>query len=78
MICSLTNKCNVVVLVDLVDGTEKYLQPGDSFLYEDTVTYPTPATWELVELGLIEDRDDEFAHFQPFESSLHSWLQEGF
>jgi hypothetical protein len=67
------------LLADLVDGTEKLLQPGDSFLYEDTVTYPTPETWELVELNLLEDRDDEFAHFQPFSKSpLHSWLQEGF
>lgn len=80
MVCSLTNKSTIALLADLVDGTEKLLQPGDSFLYEDSVTYPTPETWELVELELLEDRDDEFAHFYVSfsKSSLHSWLQEGF
>jgi hypothetical protein len=89
MICSLTNKCSVILLVDLTDGTEKLLHPGDSFLYEDCVAYPTEETWILVEHGLLEDRDDEFAHANFYSdllerrriggtSPLHNWLQEGF
>jgi hypothetical protein len=83
MICSLQNKSTVTLLADLTDGTEKMLEPGQLFLYEDTTAYPTDGTWQLVELGLLEDKDHEdgFRLYKLWYDVIpptHNWALEGF
>ena len=83
MVCSLQNKSSISLLVDLTDGTQKMLEPGQMFLYEDTVAYPTGTTWVLVEQELIEDVDHEDAFhiyklWHDVMPPIHNWALEGF
>lgn len=83
MTCSLQNKSSISLLVDLTDGTQQMLEPGQMLLYEDTVAYPTDTTWVLVERGLIEDVDHEDGFcicklWYDVIPPIHNWALEGF
>lgn len=83
MICSLQNNSSITLLADLTDGAEiiieRMLEPGQLLLYEDTIAYPTGGTWELVELGLLEDKDHENEFHMLYQiPKPHNWVLEGF
>ena len=59
MVCYLKNKSAITLFADLTDGSDKVLLPGQIFIYEDTITYPTEETWALVEQGLLEEMDHD-------------------
>lgn len=77
MICSITNVSTVALLVDFSDGSEHMLQPQEYVLYDDYFQVATKPTWELVEMGLLVDRDVEQWLPKNLEP-LHNWLVEGF
>jgi len=76
MICSLQNISTVFLLVDFDDGYEALLKPLESVLYDDSLRVVTEPTWELVNMGLLEDSDTELLTANP--KPLHNWLAEGF
>ena len=77
MICSLTNKSDLPLMVDFVCGQRVMLRPQQKLIYEDSITYPTPTTWVLVEHGLLED-EDELDFPSLGVSTKHNWMLEGF